>query len=248
MKTAVIFFGFFRTFEQTKQSFKDHIMDPLDADIYFSTPKTLFHDTDIPVGSDVIDFFGNNLKSYELIDYDINKYKDFVIQNNIPERNYAGTLAYHIASQCNGRSLSTQVFQKYINENKIEYDLVILTRPDLKYHTKFDCNKVDYDKINCPSHYWDFGRLWNPDPHTNRPPQISKGLGDIVLAGSQKNMLVYASMYDNIAKYSKEGMEFLSECLVPYHLIKNNIDWCGQDIIQFEIIRPIELERTRPLP
>lgn len=239
MKTAVIFTGFFGTFEQTKHSFKDCVMDPLNVDIYFSAPKTLFINKNIPFGSNIIDFCGDRLKSYELIDYDINKYKDFIIKNNIPERNYAQSLTYNIASQCNSRSLSTKVFQKYVNDNKIEYDLIIMTRPDIKYYTIFDQNKIDYNKINYPSHSWWNGKLYIQNPILNRPPQISKGLGDIVLAGSQKNMLVWASLYDNIVKYFQEGMEFLSECLVPYHLMKNNIDWCEQNITEIEIIRAI---------
>lgn len=236
MKTAVIFTGFFRAFEQAKQSFKDCIMDPLNADIYFSAPNTLFIDN-TPFGSDIIDFFGDRLKSYELINYDIYKYKDFIIKNNIPEKSYANTLTYNVASTCNSKSLSTKVFRKYINKNKIEYDLVIMTRGDVAYRTKFDINKIDYSKINYPSHSWWNGILHNPNPFLNKPPQISKDLGVIVLAGSQKNMLVWESLYDNISKYFEEGMGFLDECLSPHHLVKNNIDWCGNNIIEFEIMR-----------
>src|SRR4029077_3164358 len=130
MKAAVIFTGFFRTFPFVKKTFKDFIMDPLNPDIFFSTPKTLFtplqHEDPLRiierpyhtannklVATEVIDFFGDRLKSYELIDYDATPYRALCAQNDIPYYNFNKDPTFRILSQLTSQELSMKVFKQY---------------------------------------------------------------------------------------------------------------------------------------
>lgn len=160
MKVAVVFTGFFRSFHNTKQSFKDHIMDPLNPDIFFSTPKTLFTPPQhedcgkyvkiayVPpsdhsayqklVEPEIIDFFGDKLKSYNLIDYDAEPYKKLCEEHSIPYYTRDNLPSFRILSQLTNKELSMKMFKKYVENHNIKYDLVIMTRGDLKYLTPFN--------------------------------------------------------------------------------------------------------------
>ena len=252
MKTAVIFTGFFRTFHYTKQSFKNCIMDPLNVDIFFSAPKTLFtlsqqedpmwlaqfphHSANAElVEPEIIDFFGDKLKSYELIDYEAEPYKKLCKEHNIPYITRDGLPSFRILSQLNSKELSMKVFKKYVETHKINYDLVIMLRGDLKYFTSFDFSLINLDKIGYPNHNK------NIEPFIPRwcPPsnRIPKALNDQLLVGTQKNMLVWCNVAQAFFEFFKEDLYFTSENIMAYHLMKNNIDWYGSNYIGYQLWR-----------
>lgn len=269
MKVAVVFTGFFRTFHFTKQSFKNCIMDPLDADIFFSTPKTLFtlpqHEDPIGVAyvppppnhlayeklvePEIIDFFGDKLKSYELIDYDARPYKQLCRENKIPYHTRDYLPSFRILSQINNKELSMKVFQQYIEKHKINYDLVIMTRGDLKYFTPFDFNLIDLNRIIYPNNNIDQG----PSIPRWCPPsdKIPKAFNDQFIIGSQNNMLIWCNVTQSFFEYfdayasvtgpynlRQEGLSFTAENIMAYHLMQNNIDWYGSNYIEYELCRP----------
>lgn len=265
-RVAVIFTGFFRTFNFTKDSFKFFIMDPLNADIFFSSPKTLYtlakdEDPNWPhileedpnknrpdhysylsindkcVGSEIIDFFGDKLKAYELIDYSIEPYIELCRKNNIPDLNFNGALTFRILSQLSGIEKSANIFKKYVEQNNITYDLVIMTRGDNKYFTPFDINALDMDKLNYPDHNRNQGGFHYLPPNTPPSNKIHKTFSDHMLVGSQKNMLVWNNIASSSFDHFREGMYYTTENLMAYHLIKNNVDWCGTNYIEHALWR-----------
>lgn len=265
-RVAVIFTGFFRTFNFTKDSFKFFIMDPLNADIFFSSPKTLYtlakdEDPNWPhileedpnknrpdhysylsindkcVGSEIIDFFGDKLKAYELIDYSIEPYIELCRKNNIPDLNFNGALTFRILSQLSGIEKSANIFKKYVEQNNITYDLVIMTRGDNKYFTPFDINVLDMDKLNYPDHNRNQGTFNYLPPNCLLSDKIHKAFSDHMLAGSQKNMLVWNNIASSSFDHFREGMYYTTENLMAYHLIKNNVDWCGTNYIEHALWR-----------
>ena len=259
MKVAVIFTGFFRSFHDTKQSFKDYIMDPLDADIFFSAPKTLFtlpqHEDcgkyikiayvppsdylayDKLVDPEIIDFFGDNLKSYELIDYNAEPYKKLCEENNIPHYTRDNLPSFRILSQLTNKELSMKVFKKYVEQYNIKYDLVIMTRGDLKYLTPFNFDLINFNSLGYPNH--NINPLLPFIPHWCSPtdPRIPKAFNDQLTVGSQKNMLIWCNVAQAFFEFFKEGLYFTSENIMAYHLMQNNMDWYGSNYIEYELWR-----------
>jgi hypothetical protein len=254
MKTAIIFTGFFRTFEYTKQSLKEHIIDPLQPDIFFASPKTLFtlpKDETIDwhnrhpfhsaneklVAPEIIDFFGDRLKSYQITDYDIEPYKKLIAKNSVKEQEYNGSLTFRIASQLHSKQQSIKLFKEYIEHNNLQYDIVILTRGDVKYFTPFDISALNMEKINYPL----INRNQNGRHHqpVNLPlsDKINKQFCDQMLVGSQENMLVWSNLFDKSFDYYREGMYYTCENMMAYHLLKNNIDWCASNYIEYALWR-----------
>jgi len=259
MKVAVIFTGFFRSFNDTKQSFKEYIMDPLSPDIFFSAPKTLFtlpKDEDcgkvikisyVPpsnhsiyeklVEPEIIDFFGDKLKAYELIDYDCAPYKKLCEEHNIPYYSRDGLPTFRILSQLTNKELSMKVFKRYVEKHNLNYDLVIMTRGDLKYFSPFDFNSINLNSIGYPNQNKNQGPFlpsWYSPLHKIKTP---KAFGDILLIGSQKNMLVWCNFVQSFFNFFKEGLFFTAENIMAYHLIQNNMDWYGSNYIEFELHR-----------
>lgn len=259
MKVAVIFTGFFRTFHFTKDTFKQFLMDPLDVDIFFSSPKTLFtlpwHEDPTllahtphhsankkSVEPEVIDFFGDRLKSYELIDYESEPYKKLCDKHCIPYLTRDGLPSFRILSQLTNKELSMNVFKKYVEENNVNYDLVIMTRGDNKYFTPFDLSVIDFDRIGYPDHNRNQKTFNIQYPEYPPSDKIPKAFNDQLLIGSQKNMLVWCDIVSKSFEYFKEGMYFTAENLMAYHLMKNNIDWYGSNYIEYSLWRHEEFE------
>lgn len=227
-------------------------MEPLNADIFFSAPKTLFtlpqhEDLDwlahAPhhsvnrslVGSDVIDFFGDRLKSYELIDYDHEPYKKLCAENNIPYITRDGLPSFRILSQITNKELSINLFKKYIEKHQINYDLVIMTRGDLKYNSKFNIDLINLNSIGYPNHNLDLKPVI---PHWCPPSdKIPKAFNDQVTAGSQQNMLVWSNVSQSFFDFFKEGLYFTAENIMAYHLMQNKMDWYGSNYIEYSLWR-----------
>lgn len=252
MKVAVIFTGFFRTFHYTKQSFKDNIMDPLNPDIFFSSPKTLFtlpqnEDHNIVkrypfhlanqnlVAPEVIDFFGDNLKSYELIDYNHEPILQSCVEHNIPYYTRDGAVSFRILSQLINKELSVKIFKQYAEKNNSNYDVVIMTRGDLKYYSSVNFDVINLNSIGCENHGTPLPPViprWCPP--SNRIPQP---FNDQITIGSQKNMLVWHNLAQSFFDFWKEGLYFTPENIMSYHLKQNNINLYDAHFINYELWR-----------
>jgi hypothetical protein len=270
VKVAVIFTGFLRTFNYTKASFKQYIMDPLDTDVFISTPKTFFvlkeqekpmpnavyncpdcswHEWHLPhstnkelVDENTLSFFGDRLKSYELRSYNSEIYKALCQVYNVPEFNFNKSFSWRTTSQLFSIQNSVSLFKRYVEANGLTYDLVIMTRGDNKYFTPFDLEKLDLSKIN----YADHNR--NEKGNNFLPPtccpsdKIPKAFIDQLLVGTQNNMLIWSDVGSKSFSHFNEGMYYTTENLMAYHLMKNNIDWCGNHFIEPAIWRLEENE------
>jgi hypothetical protein len=254
MKTAIIFSGFFRTFDYVKGTLTNNIMNTLDCDVFFSTPKTMFANTndEVPeyhnihsqndelVGANVIDFFGDKLKMFELRDYDGQFYKDALITNGVPSKNFCDQHTWRILSQLHSTYFSLNIFKQYVESNGINYDVVILARPDVIYHSRLNIGGIQWDKINYPSHAVFEGKLRILSPHARPSPTLKKAFNDQMLIGSQNNILTFHSLYENVMNYFREGIDFNHETMMGVHLIKNKIKWCGVNYITYELCRRAE--------
>ncbi len=234
-------------------------MDPLGADIFFSAPKTLFtspQDEDPEwfaqhpfhsaneklVAPEIIDFFGDRLKAYDLIDYDVKTYKRLCKQNNLLYYNFNGSPTFRILSQLTSQELSIKVFEQYIDKHNMTYDLVIMTRGDTKFFTPFDLTMINFNGIGYPSHNRNQKTFNFLPPNCAPSDKIPKAFNDQLLIGTQKNMLVWCDVAQKSFDYFREGMYFSTENLMAYHLMKNNIDWYGSNYIEYALWRHEEYE------
>lgn len=252
MKIAIVFSGYFRTFEFVKETCKNFVLDPLDCDVFFVSPKTYFahKDNEVPefhhihsqneefITPKIIDFFGDKLKSYELRDGESNFYKQKIIQHGMPEKNIHNQYHWRTLAQIHYVSMSMSHFKNYVKNNNVNYDLVILARADVKYHTSFDLNRVNMDKINYPTTSVFEGRLSELNPNAGPSPHLTRAFNDQMLVGSPNNMFVLGAAYDNIINYNlKEGISFNTETLLGLHILKSGVDFIGTDYILYELWR-----------
>jgi hypothetical protein len=254
LKTAVIFTGFLRTFNYTKHSFEEFILNPLDPDIFISTPNTFFtkkqdeepnwverhpfhYVNENIVDEKVLGFFRDHLKSYEVRDYDHKVYKDICNKHNVPEFNFHQSYCWRVASYLFSIQKSVCLFKQYVEKHNLVYDLVIMTRGDNKYFTTFNPNVLDLNKISYPDHNRNQKGYHYLAPHLPPSDRIPKTFSDQLLVGNQNNMLIWSNIGDKSFEYFNEGMYYTAENLMPYHLMKNNIDWYGSNYIEHALWR-----------
>lgn len=251
MKTAIIFFGFFRTFDFVKNTLADNVMSGLNCDVYFSTPETMFTppEGEVPefhhihsqnndmVGDSVINFFGDKLKKFELRHYDAQLYKNLITSNNIPFKSFCDQYTWRILASFHSVYCSLELFKKYVESNSINYDMVILARGDVKYHSKLNMNELQMDKINYPTDAVMNGHINRLPPNARPSPSLEKAFNDQMLIGTQKNILTFHSLYENIFKYFHSGIDFNHETMMGIHLRKNNVEWVGTNYILYELWR-----------
>lgn len=246
MKVAIVFAGFFRTFDYVRDSFKEHVLEKIDCDVFFVAPKTSFAMPEnepkemhhvYAQNKDLVDpgWFGDRLKAFELIDHDAQGYKDTIVRHNISERNNVNQYCWRILSYMHNISLSMSLFSKYVAENNAHYDAVILTRPDMKYYRSPDVSLLDMTKINFAKHSMIGDRLCTCDAS---PPSFHKPFNDQIVAGTQENMLLYANIYDRVIQYHKErGISFISETFFGVHSLAYGIDCIATDFVMYELWR-----------
>jgi hypothetical protein len=145
MKTAIIFYGFFRTFDFVKHTLKENVLDVLDCDVFFNTFETIEakkineNNQDI-VDEKIINFFGDKLKKYEINKHEPEKDKQFLIDNNLPDYNdFCKQETYKIVSMQRALTKSINLFKKYIEENNEKYDEAIENGLKIK---NYPCKKM----------------------------------------------------------------------------------------------------------
>jgi hypothetical protein len=247
MKTAIIFAGFFRTFDYVKQTFADLVMNPLNCDIFFAAPHTMFALPENEIvelhgiysqNANLVDpaWFGDRLKSFKLLEHNSQIYKDLIIKHNISQVNAIGQHTWRILSYMHNISESVSVFKNYVMNNNVHYDLVILTRPDIKYYRPINVAALDMNKINFALHSMVGGSLGTCSSAPSK--SFNKPFNDQMVAGTQENILVYHNIYDSVLSYHKnEGVVFNSETFWGVHCIRNGLDCVGKDFVLYELWR-----------
>lgn len=247
MRVAVIFAGFFRTFEFVKQSLADHLLNPLDCDVFFSSPKTSFAlpENEVPElhqkysqNTNLVDvsWFGSRLKSFELVDHNAQFYKDICAQYTVPQFNHVYQHTWRVLSYMHAISRSVSVFRNYVTTNNLHYDLVIITRPDVKYYRQLDPHILDMSKVNFALHSMVGGQLGTCA--ANPSSSFLKPFNDQMVAGTQENMMIYHNIFDQSLLYHQnEGIIFNSETLWGVHCMKHGLDCIGMDFVLYELWR-----------
>lgn len=272
MKTALLLYGFFRTFDFCKHTLTKHVLEPLNADVFFSTPDTVytrkvdeveglhhcFSRHEEPVDDKIINYFGDRLKQYEIRQYSSEPFKDYTKKLGFPETiELTRQLSWKVASSLNSFVSTIKVFKSYVERTKEHYDLVIITRPDVRWYEDFHPEVVKMNAINCPKffaidpsheqllHLPDEQKKWIHNRRRQGGAGIhgfNRWINDNILCGSQENMLRFADLYDRIPDYQAIGVCFNYETMVGYHTIHNNIPLTDTDFAVYELWRPDRFE------
>lgn len=268
MKSAIIFYGFCRTFDFCQESLKKHILNIVNPDIYINTPSTLY----APTAHEVPEFHKSyskntepsyykicqslkdfSIKNIEIRNYDSSFYKDYVNNHNLKEKNDVFQYSWRVVSTLHSISLSVQSFKNYVTSHGLHYDLVILTRPDLKYYKDFNIDSVQLSKVNYPSkflysiHHHDLCNLPFEEKikFTNRVVTGAAAVfgfpgvtfNDQFICGSQDNIIKFYDVFDNIINYYNSNIILNTETYLGYHCINNKLDFGGSDMTIYDIWR-----------
>lgn len=267
MKVALVLYGFCRTFEHCKTSLQQHVLNVLNPDIYVNTPDITYAPPEHEIAelhhvfsknldktTQTLSCLSNfNLKRLDARPYDSQFYKDYVDHHKMPEITSIGQRYWRVASTLHSISLAIKSFEQFVITNNLHYDLVIVTRPDVRYYRDFDTSVIELDKINYPACH-----MCEPDnpsmqhlPIEERKaiaPRIRPGgagifgypgqwFNDQIICGNTSNIIQLGNVFSMADTYYREEVFFNTETYLGVHCMKNNISFVGTDFTTYELWR-----------
>lgn len=208
MNIALQFSGQLRDFKQCYNFFKIQLLDNIDIDIYLSTWKLnvaqLFNDD-----GDLSDFINMYIvKNYRTDNLDTNsplaKRLKYLI-DLCPKHNvYGGTKYDYMIYGFYQRYKCNQLRQRY----GINYDKIIVTRPDLVLGEPFTRDILEYngDELLIPA-----GSDW------------VYGTNDLMVIGSPRHIDTYCNLFQYLEEYILSGVLLHPEHLLKYHLDEHSV-------------------------
>lgn len=266
MKTAVLLYGYLRTYKVTKEALFKNLIEPNNADIFIYT-----YDVEgvsaLPLSTDNIDkektrhgkvqdmqgddvtldvlnkTYGKVIKKAKIVHYDPQKYIDDTA--NIPS---PCTPSYRIYSLYNSITEVTKLLVDYVNETGAQYDAVVLFRPDLQLYTKVEIDKLDLRALNIPfvggnlkiigknSLYYVAG--YKNVKNAEYIPHEGVPFSDQFIISSYDNMKPLSTLYTKLYEYYTEDFPtYHAESTLYYHLgFKHNLHISVQPFF-YEILR-----------
>jgi hypothetical protein len=227
MKVAVCLSGFYRTGDICFPFLKNNILDPLNADVFISTWEQLgfwsqLTEEELKANRTYENESGFDTQSPNLNIHTFNKYNASVLMEKYRKFNQIFTdrsikinenkKQFHYRSKnfisAHYKALtSLRICQKYEQENNFKYDLIIRTRPDIKFCGKIPLS-IDLDTFYVCDNYAPNGQL-----------------GDIFFMGSMENMIKYHLMYHEIEDIISEGHLFDPHEFVKIQLERKGINY-----------------------
>ena len=104
-------------------------------------------------------------------------------------------------------SKCSKILESFSKERNIVFDTVVRMRSDLYFYHDVNFSNIDPDSVYIHK----------------TPLHLEYGVKDTFAYGSQKNMLEFFDVYDNIIPMHKEGCAINPECLLGYHLRKKDL-------------------------
>ena len=151
MKIAVLLFGHLRNFETCADSLRENVLDRYDCDLFMHTwderdvktktwhqqicEPTLF-DKEV-VGKLIQEKYAP--KAYEITHQEKWEYEQ-LIQSSFRSEYQFSTAGMHFLML--SMNIANELRHKYERENNVQYDYVLVTRPDIQFHNYFDIGRV----------------------------------------------------------------------------------------------------------
>lgn len=266
MKTAVLLYGFMRTYETTSISLIKNILEPNNADLFIYTYNNEGVSY-LPLSTSDINLikckqgniqdskgektninkikkaYGKYLKDISIVEY--NPLKFINDTKNIPS---FGAPVNRMFSLYNNITEVSKLLIKYAEKNDINYDIVILARPDLHFYTRIDVTKLDKEKLNIPFMGGNIklngkNEIYYVAGYKNVSkceyiPYETIAFSDQFIISSYNNMKCLSLLYSKLPEYYKENFPvYHSESVLYYHLgLKQNLD-VQQIPFYYEILR-----------
>jgi hypothetical protein len=237
---AVCFYGFLRSHKGCIERWKENVLEPLNADIFICCPNIVYAtpSTDSWASKENVEevkseylygIYGERLKGLQILNYNPEQFKKLVSYYGLPENNMWGGVAHpnqfawRIFSMFNHIRLSLELCNNYQIDSNIQYDNLILARPDLFIENRYNLDILDPDIV------------YSSGDHQALVLNTDKWISDHLLISKQENIMKLSSIYENIANYHKEGIVLNQETLIGFHLMKNNIKFERSNFSQHHI-------------
>ncbi len=239
-KIAVCISGHLRTFEQTYQSFYNNIIknNANNCDVFIHTWETI-GSKDSKMGSDApstniftVEKLNEinhiyNPKAIEIENYNI--YNTLIASMNKSarlseqDRNFLhnrNLISY--SSMLYSMNKVKKLLEKYEEDNRLQYDMIIRLRPDTLFSNNIDIGSLIIDQMHIPQ----IGRYY------------SEGMNDQFAISNNRDGKIYLSLFDNILQYiNNRECLIRPEVFLKYHLNKHQV-LLSEKQINFNIIRP----------
>lgn len=254
-RVAVCLYGFLRTCENARYSLLKHVVEQNKADVFLYAPEQVgalnlkFDKTDNKdayIGQHIddehlIQWYGTSLRRYKLWTYSEDLFSEQASKQSIPcvaEINPVRVFSmfYHMKQ-------SLMLLQEYEKEQRLKYEAIVLTRPDIAFYSPIDVSALDLEKIQIPfsTGKFDGGRMRGRNAAVLSYRNVVRGecilegantFNDQIIVGSRDHILLMSELYDNLSEYIQFGVPFNPETLIYYHLvlqhgltIKNGNKW-----------------------
>lgn len=243
MKTAIIFSGFFRTFKHCYPLLLSNIINPLDSDIYFHTYSDVFatieqEEQSIPLAYSLknekldVEQINKNL-NYRIIknyieEYDPNQYHKLVDDLKLPIKNMVNQFHWRTLSQIHGIQKSINLFK---NERQQNYDLVILTRPDIHSFRPINISIINKNILSYqfPNGY--------EQVIIGGPADFPHYFCDQLMTGSQDIILQLSNLWETTLEFARNGTTLCTEAILGRYCQKYNIPFGPCDFHFHELWR-----------
>jgi hypothetical protein len=214
MKLAVCLSGNPRQFKSSYPSFKKHILDQYDCDVFLFTWDNKLNTPFDQFGSfryqdegtldEYVDLYKPKSKLLQLYTFETEKFfvekekeYNFIRSDNYVRRYIA--MLYGIRQ-------ANRLRQEYELANNLKYDYILRCRPDVEY------SSFKLEECSLMIDHYGNGRF------PNAP-------GDVFAYGKSEAMDIYSDLCRYVGDYFREGVEINTEVLLEYHLRKNKIDF-----------------------
>jgi hypothetical protein len=218
MKLAICYRGHLRTLSKTFENQKQHLFQDNEVDFFCHTWN---------IYDEEINFIKNVVKPKRLLVEDVklferNPYNTITVSDSFLETNfdkdkllsdgYLQGRPYNVLSMLYSLNKVNSLRKEYVQSKGVEYDAVIVLRPDIYFYNDINYNNIDINKINI-SWFESIG------DHLNN--QIS--IIDHMAFSSEKNINHYCDCFLYVpAYYFNQKIPIIPEVMLGWHIKSNS--------------------------
>jgi len=235
MRVAVCLSGHLRTWKTTAKSFHRYVQFPHDADVFIHTWSTLDFPSrtwwrkdlnKIETVTRPDDLKANLSKYYNLKGFQIENQVDFYKPEFEAWNKDSQILAENVVSSLYSAKCSYHLLLKHEEETGQKYDVIVKTRPDIKFFSRLQLQSIDVDYVSGLKMFnWE-----NYEPFS-----------DLLNFGLSEDMGILFNFFDHIDDYLKP-QNFCPKTIVPEVLMGKYLKNRGVNTSEFSMI--ISLQRT----
>jgi len=277
MKTAIVLYGFMRTFKITANSLLKNIAVPNDADIFIfsytnegvsilnknediNTQKLqngTMQDLDGSFINEKIlkEIYGERLKKCLLKVYSEHMEKFKLDSKNIYSPILPIERVFSLYFNITG---ATKLLIDYEIETVIKYDVIILARPDLNFYSQIKIEDYNLDKINIANYGGNINPIGkNEAYHCCFYKNVKRAeyipfreiiFSDQLIISKRKNMIKLVKLYEKLNEYDTYGLPVCHpETILYYHLCMSEGLNVQTNDIKYEILRNNYIEKTNEI-